>query len=178
MWPISQIYIRITHDGIWIAYAIPIGWGSKRQGRVSHSTPEAEIIAADYALRTHAIPVISLWKTLVGSDPEIIFHDDNQGMIAIIRSGQNPTMHHLERTHGISIQWMHEIFQNDLTYLGLWGNIKDVCWHSYQSVQGSHDLEAGMYAYQHTLLRWYFIRWPMVYHAAYSRYIHRIRTTL
>ena len=117
MWPISQIYIRITHDGIWIAYAIPIGWGSKRQGRVSHSTPEAEIIAADYALRTHAIPVISLWKTLVGSDPEIIFHDDNQGMIAIIRSGQNPTMHHLERTHGISIQWMHEIFQNDLTYL-------------------------------------------------------------
>ena len=38
-------------------------------------------------------------------------------MIAIIRSGQNPTMRHLERTHGISIQWMHEIFQNDLIYL-------------------------------------------------------------
>ena len=65
----------------------------------------------------NAVPVISLWKTLVGSDPKIIFHDDNQGMIAIIRSGQNPTMRHLERTHGISIQWMHEIFQNDLIYL-------------------------------------------------------------
>ena len=26
-------------------------------------------------------------------------------------------MRHLERTHGISIQWMHEIFQNDLIYL-------------------------------------------------------------
>ena len=38
-------------------------------------------------------------------------------MIAIIRSGQNPTMRHLERTHGISIQWMHKIFQNDLMYL-------------------------------------------------------------
>ena len=95
----------------------PLAGGSKRQGCVSHSTPEAEIVAADYALRTHAIPVISLWKTLVGSDPKIIFHDDNQGMIAIIRSGQNPTMRHLERTHGISIQWMHEIFQNDLIYL-------------------------------------------------------------
>ena len=92
----------------------PLAGGSKRQGCVSHSTPEAEIVAADYALRTHAVPVISLWKTLVGSDPKIIFHDDNQGMIAIIRSGQNPTMRHLERTHGISIQWMHEIFQNDL----------------------------------------------------------------
>ena len=95
----------------------PLAGGSKRQGCVSHSTPEAEIIAADYALRTHAIPVISLWKTLVGRDPKLVFHDDNQGMIAIIRSGQNPTMRHLERTHGISIQWMHEIFQNDLIYL-------------------------------------------------------------
>ena len=95
----------------------PLAGGSKRQGCVSHSTPEAEIVAADYALRTHAVPVISLWKTLVGSDPKIIFHDDNQGMIAIFRSGQNPTMRHLERTHGISIQWMHEIFQNDLIYL-------------------------------------------------------------
>ena len=95
----------------------PLAGGSKRQGCVSHSTCEAEIVAADYALRTHAVPVISLWKTLVGSDPKIIFHDDNQGMIAIIRSGQNPTMRHLERTHGISIQWMREIFQNDLIYL-------------------------------------------------------------
>ena len=95
----------------------PLAGGSKRQGCVNHSTPEAEIVAADYALRTHAVPVISLWKTLVGSDPKIIFHDDNQGMIAIIRSGQNPTMRHLERTHDISIQWMHEIFQNDLIYL-------------------------------------------------------------
>ena len=99
----------------------PLAGGSKRPGCVSHSTPQAEIIAADYALRTHAIPVISLWKTLVGSDPKIVFHDDNQGMIAIIRSGQNPTMRHLERTHGISIQWMH-------------------------------DLEAGLYAYQHSFL--------------------------
>ena len=95
----------------------PLAGGSKRQGCVSHSTPEAEIIAADYALRTHAIPVISLWKTLVGRDPKLVFYDDNQGMIAIIRSGQNPTMRHLERTHGISIQWTHEIFQNDLIYL-------------------------------------------------------------
>ena len=95
----------------------PLAGGSKRQGCISHSTPEAEIIAADFALRSHAIPTISLWKTLAGSDPKIVFHDDNQGMIAVIRSGQNPTMRHLERTHGISIQWTHEIFQNDLIYL-------------------------------------------------------------
>lgn len=43
---------------------------------------------------------------------KIMFHDENQGMIAVVRN-QNPTMRHLEGTHGISIQWMHEIFQND-----------------------------------------------------------------
>ena len=32
-------------------------------------------------------------------------------MIGVIRTGKNPTMRHLERTHGISIGWMHSIFQ-------------------------------------------------------------------
>ena len=69
---LQQIYIGVILGSHWLG-------GSKRQGCVSHSTPEAEIIAADYALRTHAIPVISLWKTLVGQGPKIIFHDENQG---------------------------------------------------------------------------------------------------
>ena len=32
-------------------------------------------------------------------------------MIGVIRTDKNPTMRHLERTHGISIGWMHSIFQ-------------------------------------------------------------------
>ena len=32
-------------------------------------------------------------------------------MIGVIRTGKNPTMRHLERTHGNSIGWMHSIFQ-------------------------------------------------------------------
>ena len=34
-------------------------------------------------------------------------------MISVVRSGRNPTMRHLERTHGISIASMHEHFQKD-----------------------------------------------------------------
>jgi len=41
----------------------------------------------------------------------ILFHD-NQGMIGV-RSGRNPTMRHMERTHGISIASLHEHFQRD-----------------------------------------------------------------
>ena len=91
----------------------PLAGGSKRQGCVSHSTPEAEIVAADTALRTLGIPALSLWKVLAKVFPQLLFHDDNQGMIGVVRSGRNPTMRHLERTHGIFIASMHEHFQKD-----------------------------------------------------------------
>ena len=91
----------------------PLAGGSKRQGCVSHSTPEAEIVAADTALRTLGIPALSAWKVLAKVFPQLLFHDDNQGMIGVVRSGRNPTMRHLERTHGISIASMHEHFQKD-----------------------------------------------------------------
>ena len=91
----------------------PLAGGSKRQGCVSHSAPEAEIVAADTALRTLGIPALSLWKVLAKVFPQLLFHDDNQGMIGVVRSGPNPTMRHLERTHGISIASMHEYFQKD-----------------------------------------------------------------
>ena len=83
------------------------------KGVLVHSTPEAEIVAADTALRTLGIPALSLWKVLAKVFPQLLFHDDNQGMIGVVRSGRNPTMRHLERTHGISIASMHEHFQKD-----------------------------------------------------------------
>ena len=91
----------------------PIAGGSKPQGCVSHSTPEAEIVVADMTLRNYGVPSIGLWQTLTGRAPEILFHDDNQGMIGVARTGRNPTMRHLERTRGISIVSLHEHFQSD-----------------------------------------------------------------
>ena len=95
----------------------PLAGGSKRQGCVSHSTPEAEIVAADYALRTLGIPSISAWETLMRTPPRIVFYDDNQAMINVMRSGRNPTMRHMERTHGISITWLYEMFKRDYLLL-------------------------------------------------------------
>ena len=73
--------------------------------------PEAEIVAADVTLRTMGLPALSIWETMTGKSPKLLFHDDNQGMIGVVRSGKNPTMRHLERTHGISITSMHEHFK-------------------------------------------------------------------
>ena len=89
----------------------PLAGVSKRQGCASHSTPEAEIVAADYAMSRIGIPAITLWRLIGGKDPNFVFYDDNQTMIGVVRTGKNPTMRHLERSHGICIAWMHEVFQ-------------------------------------------------------------------
>ena len=65
----------------------PLAGGSKCQGCVSHSTPEAEIVAADVTLRTMGLPALSIWETLTDSSPKLLFHDDNQGVIGVVRSG-------------------------------------------------------------------------------------------
>ena len=91
----------------------PLAGGGKRQGCVSHSTPEAEFVAADTALRTLELPSISIWKVLANKFPHLLVHDDNQGMIGVVRSRRNPTMRHLQRTHEISIASLHEHFQRD-----------------------------------------------------------------
>ena len=78
---------------------------------MSHSTPE--VVAADVTLRTMGLPALSVWETFTDSSPKLLFHDDNQGVIGVVRSGRNPTMRHLERTHEISITSLHEHFSKD-----------------------------------------------------------------
>ena len=68
----------------------PIAGGSKRQGCVSHSTPEAEIVAADMTLRNYGIPSTVFGRFSLAKASEIPFHDDNQGMIGVARAGRNP----------------------------------------------------------------------------------------
>ena len=102
-----------TYDGKFDPKGIPgiFAGMSKRQGCISHSTPEAEIVAADHALSRVGLPAITLWCCLGGKEPNFVFYDDNQTMISVVRTGKNPTMRHLERSHGISVAWMHDVFQ-------------------------------------------------------------------
>ena len=38
----------------------------------------------------------------------LCIHGDNEVMIQVCRSGRNPTMRHMGRTHGISCTWLHD----------------------------------------------------------------------
>ncbi len=84
----------------------PLSAYSKRQSSVAHSTPEAEIVAAASALRLCGVPALDLREVLLEKSVPIQFHEDNTAMVAIMKSGRNARMRHLNRTHGISMEWL------------------------------------------------------------------------
>ena len=109
-----HVCLRGTHT------YFPINGQSKRQECVSHSTPEAEIVAADWALRREGIPTLDLWDVVVKKGQKVIFHDDNESMIKVCKSGKNPTMKHMLRSHGVAVAWLKEQFDSgnyDLRYV-------------------------------------------------------------
>ena len=91
---------------------LPVLSYSKRQQCVSHSTAEAEIVALDCAVRLHALPALSLWQILYPS-AQCVIHEDNQAALQALRTGKNPTLRHLGRTHRVSVAWLAETLAQD-----------------------------------------------------------------
>ena len=88
----------------------PLAGQSKKQGCVSHSTPEAEIVAADHAMRTSGLPSVELWERLLCRKVTLEFHEDNETCIGAMRCGYSAAMRHLGRTHGVCLRWLAERF--------------------------------------------------------------------
>ena len=57
-----------------------------------------------------SMPALRLME-LLGKEPKFVYFDDNKAMISVARSGKNPTMRHLERSHGVAVTWMHDMFE-------------------------------------------------------------------
>eukprot|EP00972_Heterocapsa_arctica_P034454 5073095-Heterocapsa_arctica.AAC.1 len=75
---------------------------SKKQMRVSHSTPELEILVADLALRTQGLPALQVWDTVMPTPIQLTLQEDNKATIHILKTGRNPTLRHLFRTHRVN----------------------------------------------------------------------------
>ena len=65
----------------------------------------------NYALRHCGLPSISLRELLLPNFTTLYCHEDNQAMIRMCLTGNNPTLRYLSRTMGISIVWLHERFR-------------------------------------------------------------------
>ena len=81
---------------------------SKKQTAVSHSTPEAEVVAADHVVRTEGLPLLDVVEALTGKPKTLLFEEDNETCVVVIKTGRSPALRHVGRTHGIDIGWLHE----------------------------------------------------------------------
>ena len=59
-------------------------------------------------MKALGIPAKDLWEVLLRKGVLLYFHEDNQAMIQVVKTGRNPTMRHLGRVHRIAVAWLHE----------------------------------------------------------------------
>jgi hypothetical protein len=133
-------------SGVWLEIrtgidsSFPVDWSSKRQGQVAFSTPEAELVSLDHALRTSGLPVKDLASAMalnkgvresalpigiliesvkkktvpICNQIPLVVHEDNTAAIVIATKGKSNALRHLSKTHRILISWIAEVFTNDL----------------------------------------------------------------
>ena len=58
---------------------------------------------------------------------EVEFYEDNQAAIQVIKSGKNPNMKHMGRTHKVCTMWLHENIQNDPTIRLIYSDSLEMC---------------------------------------------------
>ena len=87
---------------------------SRKQTAVSHSTPEAEIVAVDDAVRNEGLPAVTLWQIVLEREVDLRLQEDNDACAAIIRSGRCPAIRYLNRTHKIDIAFLSECHERKL----------------------------------------------------------------
>ena len=74
----------------------PLSGQSKKQTALSHSSVEAEIVAADHAIRTSGLPALQLWERLLDRPLQHDLLQDNQAtariMSTVMSTGRAPTL--------------------------------------------------------------------------------------
>jgi len=71
------------------------------------------MVSMDYGMRSFGLPALVLWDTIFQRPVKLIVHEDNQAMIRIVETGKNISLRYLQRTHRISVGWLHEVFKLD-----------------------------------------------------------------
>ena len=97
--------------------SFPLAAKSTKQSCRSHSTPEAEIVAMNASLRTIGLPALDLWEALLRRKLSLQFQEDHETAIHVAMTGNNPTMRHISRTHGVQIGWIFEVFEKGTAHM-------------------------------------------------------------
>ena len=105
----SGVFLCLCGPNTWV----PLAAISKKQGCVSHSTPEAELVAFDLAIRAEGLPGLTIWETILDRKVKLIFEEDNQTAITVLKNGYSPALRHVGRTHRVCLKWRHERISNN-----------------------------------------------------------------
>ena len=103
----SGVYVKLVGPNT----HFPFTGMSKKQTAVSHSTPEAEIIAAALAIRSEAMPLMDVFDVILNRSVALCFLEDNQAAMRILETGKNPPLRYMGRTHNVDMAWLFERFK-------------------------------------------------------------------
>ena len=93
--------------------SFPLVWSSRRQGSVSKSTPEAEIIALEGCVRSELLPLLTLWSFITHHEIGATIMEDNEACISICNSGYSSCMRHLSRTHRVNVAFLSQTLKEN-----------------------------------------------------------------
>eukprot|EP00439_Symbiodinium_sp_Y106_P026682 s402_g3.t1 len=82
-------------------------------GLSARSTPEAEMISMASALFSEVINLQTFLQSVSKDTVPIIFFQDNETVLAILKSGYSPKLRHLGRVHRVNVASMAEIFEQE-----------------------------------------------------------------
>ena len=90
----------------------PLAWSSKRQGCVSRSTTEAEIVAAAEVVYSDGLPLLDHLEKVLSTKVVSQLCEDNSAAVTILKSGFSAKLRHMNRTHRISIAGLSELIES------------------------------------------------------------------
>jgi hypothetical protein len=113
-------------NGLWIELfspssgrSFPLSWRSSQQTCSSSSTAEAETVSLSVGLRTEGFPTQLLFEAIMGVSMHVECLVDNSQAIAAVKKGYSKKLRHLERTHRVSISFLHEMLNDEYANLNV-----------------------------------------------------------
>jgi hypothetical protein len=88
----------------------PLQWVSRKQTSVSRSTTESEVVSLAHSMFLEAVPMLSMWETILRRTVELEVCEDNEATIKIISKGFSPKLRHISRTHKVNLASLKEQF--------------------------------------------------------------------
>ena len=75
------------------------------------NTPEAEIVAANAAVRLEGLPALQWWDIVLERKAVATLLEDAQATVQILKSSKNPALRYIARTHRVNFAWLSDILR-------------------------------------------------------------------